>query len=154
MRWRAIARHISQKATRWAIWNSPICRSRRSARRPHSYAAPSTSPCRTASSRTAFSRWCSAGFPRAGALFTTTPARRSEMPRRTKGLFAAQTKPGLGNHDGVAGIVRVVFDGGGQAKAAGVQIHILAQVGDFLRSLIRDSGHIVLVNDELRGPYG
>src|SRR5690348_15397983 len=66
-------------------------------------------------------------------------------------LFAAEAEPALGNHDGVAGIVRVVLDGGGQAKAAGMEVHKLAEVGNLLRSLVGNAGHVVLVNEELGG---
>lgn len=66
-------------------------------------------------------------------------------------LFAAQAEPGFRNHDGIAGIVGIVLDRGGQPEPAGLQVDELAQVGDLLGSFVGNSSHVVLVNNELPG---
>src|SRR6185369_7345537 len=65
----------------------------------------------------------------------------------------SQAHPALREHDGVSRIVRVVADRGGKSEAAGVEIDELAQIGHVLRGFVRDSGDVVLINEEGGGPF-
>src|SRR5215471_862245 len=60
-----------------------------------------------------------------------------------------QTAPILCDHNGVSWVRGIVFDGGHQPGAAGVQVHAVAQAGHVLRGFVAHPGHVVLVNQQL-----
>ena len=63
--------------------------------------------------------------------------------------LATKAVPGFRDDHGVAGILRVVFDGGKQAEAATVQVNPLAKAGDILGAVVFDARDFVLVDEEL-----
>src|SRR5689334_8536657 len=63
------------------------------------------------------------------------------FPRR----LLAEAHPGFRDDHGIAWVLGIVTDRCRQAEAAGVEINLLAQVGDVLRGLVGDSGHVVVV---------
>ena len=63
----------------------------------------------------------------------------------------ANATPLLGKENGIAGVLGIVLDRGRQFQPAGVQVDELTQVSHILRALVRNSGDIVLIDEQLYG---